>query len=42
MRKGDIMGEEERASTGVVKLATIVALDTLDGATKLGRNKRKN
>jgi hypothetical protein len=33
------MSEEERAGAGVVKLTPIVALDTLDGATKLGGNK---
>lgn len=35
------MGEEECARAGVVKLAAIVALDTLDGAAKLGGNKGK-
>jgi hypothetical protein len=33
------VSEEECASGGVVKLTAIVALNTLDGATKLGRNK---
>jgi hypothetical protein len=33
------MSEEECASGEVVKLAAVVALNTLDGATKLGRNK---
>jgi hypothetical protein len=29
------MGEEERAGRGVVKLTTVVALDSLDGGAKL-------
>jgi hypothetical protein len=33
------LSEEECVSGRVVKLAAAVALNTLDGATKLGRNK---
>jgi hypothetical protein len=33
------MSEEECTSGGVVKLAAVVTLNTLDGATKLRRNK---
>jgi hypothetical protein len=33
------MSEEECMSSGVVKLTAVVALNTLDGTTKLGRNK---
>jgi hypothetical protein len=37
--KGDTMSEEECAGAGVVKLAPVVTLDTLDGAVELGGNK---
>jgi hypothetical protein len=39
--KGDTMSEEERAGLGVIKLTPVVSLDTLDGAAKLGGNKRE-
>jgi hypothetical protein len=35
------VGEEEGAGVGVVKLAPIVALDRLDGASKLCGNESK-
>jgi hypothetical protein len=32
------VGEEKKASSGVIKLATIVALNTADSCRKLGAN----
>jgi hypothetical protein len=40
-QKMDAVREEESASGGVIKLASIIALDALDGAAKLRRHKGK-
>jgi hypothetical protein len=35
----NVMGKKESAVTGVIKLAAIVALDSLDGGAKLSVHK---
>jgi hypothetical protein len=39
--KWDVVREEESAGEGVIKLASIIILDALDGATKLRGHKGK-